>query len=149
MSESVLKLEEELSFESFNHEDAYRVGALVIDRVKRDNLKPVRIRVVLKGDIVFQYLMDGKAGDMWLNRKQKTVEAFGHSSYYIACVNKETQEYESYRTDDTMVICGGGFPIIVNHEIVGSMMVSGLADHEDHQLIVDALRELKEKKHEG
>ena len=54
--EDVLKLEEELSFDHFDAEDAYCIGNEIANKTS----KPVRIRIVLDGDIVFQYLMPGK-----------------------------------------------------------------------------------------
>ena len=77
--EEVLKLEEELSFDHFDAEDAYCIGN---ERIRKTE-KPVRIRIVLDGDIVFQYLMPGKKGVEWLDRKQNTVEQYKHSSYYV------------------------------------------------------------------
>ena len=56
--EDVLKLEEELSFDLFDAEDAYCIGNEIIKKTTQ----PVRIRIVLDGDIVFQYLMPGKRG---------------------------------------------------------------------------------------
>ena len=79
--EELLQLEKDLSFISFDHEDAYHLGQMLVDKVNTQNLKPLRIRIVLNHDIVFQYLMNGKNGEEWLNRKQKTVEMFEHSSY--------------------------------------------------------------------
>lgn len=64
--EDVLKLEKELSFDHFDAEDAYCIGNEIANKTS----KPVRIRIVLDGDIVFQYLMPGKKGVEWLDRKQ-------------------------------------------------------------------------------
>lgn len=139
-AKDILQLEKDLSFRSFDHEDAYHIASMIIERVKKEHLKNIRIRVVFNHDIVFQYLMNGKNGDLWLNRKQKTVETFQHSSYYVFLDNKENGSYQAYEEDETLAICGGGFPIIVEHQIVGSIIVSGLAHEEDHQLIVDALK---------
>lgn len=144
-SEELLQLEKDLSFESFENHDAFNIALEIIQRVKTENLKNVRIRAVLNGDIVFQYLMDGKVGETWLNRKQHTVETFKHSSYYVWQKNNETNEYSKYTTDENYAICGGGFPIIVNDNVVGGFYVSGLAHDEDHQLIVDAFRNYKNK----
>ena len=38
--------------------------------------------------------MDGKKGVTWLDRKQKTVEKYGHSSYYIYLENEENGTYQ-------------------------------------------------------
>ena len=134
--EEVLQLEKELSFQEFNNHDAYQLGQIIVDHIEKNHLKNVRIRIVLDKDIVFQYLMDGKKGVIWLDRKQKTVEKYGHSSYYIYLENEE---------DESLVICGGGFPLIIRSELRGSILVSGLVHDEDHQVIVDCLRKIKDE----
>ena len=99
----------------------------------------------LDKDIIFQYLMDGKKGVIWLDRKQKTVEKYGHSSYYIYLENEENKTYQEDEKDESLVICGGGFPLIIHDELRGSILVSGLVHDEDHQVIVDCLRKLKDE----
>ena len=74
--EEVLQLEKELSFQEFNNHDAYQLGQIIVDHIEKNHLKNVRIRIVLDKDIIFQYLMDGKKGVIWLDRKQKTVEKY-------------------------------------------------------------------------
>lgn len=108
-SKDVLLLENELSFSSLTNENLMIICKSITKRVLKENLKNIRVRAVLNGDIVFQYLMDGKVGDIWLNRKQKTVEHFGHSSYYIFKLNEETGQYDEYKENDEYAICGGGF----------------------------------------
>ena len=60
--EEVLQLEKELSFQVFNNHDVYQLGQIIVNHIEKNQLKNVRIRIVLDGDIVFQYLMDGKKG---------------------------------------------------------------------------------------
>lgn len=144
--EEVLQLEKELSFQEFNHTDAYHLGKIIVNYIEENHLKNVRIRIVLDGDIVFQYLMEGKKGVIWLDRKQKTVEKYAHSSYYIFLENEENGTYQEDEKDESLVICGGGFPLIINDEIRGSIMVSGLAHDEDHQVIIDCLKYYQGKK---
>lgn len=144
-SQDELLLEKELSFQSLTNEDLMIISMSIVKRVQRENLKNVRIRAVLNHDIIFQYLMNDKSGDVWLNRKQRTVEHFGHSSYYIYKVNEETGQYEEYKDNEEFVICGGGFPLIVQNQIVGSLIVSGLEHDQDHQLIIDALRSFQNR----
>lgn len=141
----VLLQEKALSFQSLTNEDLLKISLSIVNRVKQEQLKNVRIRAVLNGDIVFQYLMDGKKGDIWLNRKQKTVEHFGHSGYYVFLAHQETGQYDEESTNDKFVFCGGGFPLIVQNHIVGSFCVSGLSHEQDHQLIVDALELFKQE----
>ena len=45
----------------------------------------------------------------------------------------------------SLVICGGGFPLIIRGELRGSILVSGLVHDEDHQVIVDCLRKIKDE----
>ena len=138
----VLQLEKELSFQEFNNHDVYQLGQIIVNHIEKNQLKNVRIRIVLDGDIVFQYLMDGKKGVVWLDRKQKTVEKYGHSIYLE---NEENGTYQADEKDESLIICGGGFPLIIQNELRGSILVSGLAHDEDHQVIVDCLRKIKDE----
>ncbi len=142
-AKDVLQLEKELSFDSFDNEDAYHIAGSIVKRIKEEKMKNIRIRVVLNDELVFQYLMNGKKGEYWLNRKQNTIEKYGHSGYYMFLENEENGTYKEIEDDETYVLCGGAFPIIVKGEMIGSFIVSGLTHEEDHQLIVDAFKEYK------
>lgn len=138
--DKLLQLEEELSFQQFTHENAYQFGQNVLEIVKTEHYKPVRIRVRYEDDIIFQYLMDGKKGEEWLNRKERTVLESQHSSLYVY----ENQKDYSYMIDnENYAVCGGGFPLIVQGQIKGVFCVSGLRHDEDHDLIIKALKRLK------
>ena len=112
--EDVLKLEEELSFDHFDAEDAYCIGNEIVKKTS----KPVRIRIVLDG-------------------KQNTVERYHHSTYYVFLDQEERHVYDE--NDSTIAICGGGFPLFIKGELRGCVIVSGLAHDEDHHLIIDVL----------
>ena len=144
--EEVLQLEKELSFQEFNNHDAYQLGQIIVDHIEKNHLKNVRIRIVLDKDIVFQYLMNGKKGDQWLNRKQNTVELFKLPTYQIWQENERSHCYQQYTNDERYVICGGAYPIIVGKGMIGSVIVSGLAHNEDHQIIVDVLSKYHDEK---
>ena len=49
--DDLLQLEKNLSFQSFDHEDAYILGQMLVEKVKQDHLKNIRIRIVLHHDI--------------------------------------------------------------------------------------------------
>ena len=57
----------------------------------------------------------------------------------------EVKGFEEDEKDESLVICGGGFPLIIRGELRGSILVSGLVHDEDHQVIVDCLRKLKDE----
>ena len=86
---------------------------------------------------MFQYLMPGKKGVEWLDRKQNTVERYQHGTYYVFLDQEERHVYDE--NDSTIAICGGGFPLFIKDELHGCVIVSGLAHDEDHQLIIDVL----------
>lgn len=136
---NVIAQEKEFVFETFTNKDALIFGLKVLEIVEKEQLKNVRIRVKYDGDIVFQYMMDGKKGDIWLNRKEKTVMESGHSSLYVF---EHESEYAYMKDNDDYAVCGGGFPIIVNGELKGCFITSGLAHEEDHDLIIKALKEI-------
>ena len=138
--DELLLLEQELVFDTFTNAMALEFANNVLEIVKKEQLGAIRIRVLYNDDIVYQYIMDGKSGDAWLNRKQITVLESNHSSLYVA---RHQEDYAYMVNNDTYAVCGGGFPLIINGEVRGTFIISGLADIEDHQLIVDALRMMK------
>lgn len=138
--DELLQLEKELSFETFTNDMALTFMQNVLSIVEKEGLKPIRIRVTLDDDIIAQYLMEGKKGEMWLNRKQVTVLESNHSSLYVA---RHADSYAYMLDNDNYAVCGGGFPLIINGEVRGTFIVSGLSDIEDHRLIVEALKMMK------
>lgn len=136
---NVLAQEQKYQFESFTHADALQFGLNVVKIVEEKGLKPVRIRVNYEGDSVFQYFMDGKKGDEWVVRKEKTVLESGHASLYVF---EHPEEFPTMSMESGYAICGGGFPLIVKGELKGVLIVSGLAHDEDHQLIIEAMERM-------
>ncbi len=145
-AKDILKQEKELAFKNFTNEDAYLIASILIEQIKERALQNIRIRIVYRNEMIYQYLMDGKHGEIWLDRKQKTIETFQHSGYYLFLENEEKKTYEQYLNDESLVICGGSFPLIVDNDYAGCFLVSGLAHDQDHQLIVEALRKYQHRK---
>lgn len=141
--DTIIQQEKELQFTHFTHKKALNFGMIVLKMIEKDKLNPVRIRVKYCDDIVFQYLMDNKKGDLWLNLKENTVMKTGHSSLYV--YNHQDQ-YQHLLDNKNYAICGGGFPLIENNKLKGVFVISGLNHEEDHNLIIKALRELEEEK---
>ena len=82
-----------------------------------------------------------------LRRNKNVPKICGHSSYYIYLENEENGTYQEDEKDESLVICGGGFPLIIRGELRGSILVSGPVHvhNEDHQVIVDCLRKIKDE----
>jgi uncharacterized protein (UPF0303 family) len=95
---------------------------------------------------LFHCALAGTAADndAWIERKNRVVRRFGHSSFYVG---------ESLRRDGATIgerflldereyaPHGGAFPVIVRDVgVVGTVTVSGLPQEDDHRLVVEALR---------
>lgn len=136
--EEIIKQEERYQFKEFNHSDGLKIALKIIENAKATKPKPVGIRIVYEDNLIFHYLMDGRKTAPWLNRKEKTVLESKHSSLYVFY---KQEDYPSWIEDTTYAICGGGFPILINNEVKGAIIVSGLAHDEDHDLIIQALED--------
>ena len=133
MIEELLKVEKELSFEKFKPEYALLIGEELVKWAKKNYKYKMGIRIQYDGLLLFQYLLPMKNEEEWLIRKEKMVYNCGHCSYYAYLTN----------TDSDSILMGGGFPIIVQEEIRGTICVSGLKHEDDHQIIVDTMYKLK------
>lgn len=139
--------EAELVLTRFTHDDAWRLGARLVElATERDLAVTIDIR---KGtQQVFHAARPGTTpdNDSWVERKVRVVYRFGASSYLVGLRGRVKgtdlntahglpfQEYAAH---------GGAFPVrIEGVGIVGVVTVSGLPQADDHALVVEALREL-------
>lgn len=141
----VLRSEEsELDFPSFTLEDAWQVGTwLRHESIVRGH--SVAISVVLGGQRAFHAATPGSSAlnDAWLARKFRVVEHFGHSTLavrYAYEANGENFATDSLLDPREYAAAGGGFPIRIGGTLAGAVGVSGLEMHDDHALVVEALR---------
>jgi uncharacterized protein (UPF0303 family) len=86
--------------------------------------------------------------DLWVARKRKTVQRWGVSSWYMHNKMKGDEEAFSkkYMLGDSAgqyAIHGGGVPVRVRgvEGVIAVIVVSGLKQHEDHQVVVEALEQ--------
>jgi uncharacterized protein (UPF0303 family) len=141
----VTEAERELVLSRFTHDDAWRLGCLLVELAAERDL-PVTIDVRKGSQQVFHAAREGTTpdNDSWVERKVRVVYRFGASSYLVGLHAREKgrdfnethqlplQEYAAH---------GGAFPIRVDGVgIVGVATVSGLAQGDDHALVVEALR---------
>jgi len=146
--ESLLAEEASLRLGSFSNETAYKLGSLLAKRSRTEGLA-IAVGIVRGGQRLFWYAAEGTSpdNDAWLERKIRTVLRFGHSSLYmgrkIAALGVSLKD--KYGIDPAeFSTSGGAFPIgLRGTGIVGAVAVSGLAQEEDHALVVEALAVLK------
>jgi uncharacterized protein (UPF0303 family) len=138
--------ERELVFTSFTNDDAWRLGCLLVELATERDL-PVAIGIRRGGQRLFLAAREGTSpdNDTWIARKSRVVERFGASSYLVGLRARARgttfaeqhelplQEYAAH---------GGAFPIRVGGVgVVGVVVVTGLAQADDHALVVEAVRE--------
>lgn len=143
--EALLRQEEELQFQGFDNDDAWRLGRALVEAA-RARSAAVTVDITRNGQQLFHAALPGASADNdeWAKRKARVVQRFAHSSLYVGakCRAGNTTFEEKYRLDpDIYAAHGGGFPVTVRGTgVVGAVVVSGLPQREDHALVVETLR---------
>ncbi|MES9685344.1 heme-degrading domain-containing protein [Gottfriedia acidiceleris] len=131
-------------FKSFSNKNALEIGLLIIEAAKEFD-KPVAINSLKNGQSVFHYAMDHTSPDqdLWIKRKSNIVLRHHCSSYYMRLYNEmKNRSYNEFysASPSEFAAHGGAFPIKIEESgVIGVITVSGLAQEEDHNLIVEAL----------
>ena len=137
--------EETLQFKRFDNDDALAVGLRIVEDVRRRG-KAVTFNITRNGQVLFHHAMTGATADQadWIRRKNNTVQRFCRSSYYMGISYKSrgsTFEDVKYLDDVEYAGHGGAFPLLIRGVgLVGTVTVSGLAQADDHALVVAALQ---------
>lgn len=133
-----------LEFERFDEATAFSLGTRIRDRALRENLSLV-VDIRLWDRPLFYCAMPGTSGDNphWVRRKFNVVHRLLRSSY--RCTLEQSREDRTFPPARALdpadyVLAGGGFPIRVKGVgPIGCATVSGLAERDDHQVVVDAI----------
>jgi len=144
--EEAKKQEEMLKFDHFTNDDAWALGQLYVEKIKREGIEmAVQIRKV-NGNIIFSYFSNGTnlMNEKWMNRKFNTVVANEGSSFkHWAFADRRGNTVESMGLDPKeYVLVGGGFPVkLKSGEMVAVVLASNLPHEKDHKFIVEGLAE--------
>ena len=144
--EQVEAEETELQFAGFSEDDAWELGSALV-RTARSAGAPVAVDVTRHGHQLFHAALPGSSpdNDRWIERTARVVDRFGHSSLYVRllCERDGTTMAEKFLLDPREYAAhGGAFPLLVRKVgPVGTVVVSGLPQLEDHRMVVAALRE--------
>jgi len=139
--------EKALRFTAFDADTAWKLGSILRSKlVERGSGGTVEIE--LAGQVLFACTTVGATPGQadWIRRKRNTVKRFARSSYAIGrmlerdgetMLGRHGLELKDYAAH------GGGFPIlVVGVGFVGSLIVSGLPQRDDHGFAVSALAEV-------
>ena len=143
--EKLLREEEDLQFTSFNEDTAWQIGSQFVNVAKNENL-PITIDITRGVQQLFHASRPGASADNdeWIKRKIRPFSTNGHSSFYMGQYLKSCGKSieEMYLLPESEYAPHGGwFPIIIKGSgVIGTIAVSGLAQEDDHKLVVQIIR---------
>ena len=139
--------ERDLRWERFDENDAWRLGAALVEHARARAL-PVSIDITRADHQLFHAALPGTSpdNDAWLRRKARVVARFHRSSLHVGqlCRDADRTLAQMFLVPETEYAAhGGAFPVTVaGVGVIGSVAVSGLPQVQDHELVVDVLREV-------
>ena len=134
-------LELSLEFDSFDLNDAWRVGSAAADIILEAGYS-LSVQIVLGGRIVFKAAFNGVSQDTepWLTGKAAAALLFESSTYRVRLRKDADPSVIAGLDEDTYRTHGGSVPIRVRGRgIVGTITVSGEPDTVDHAVAIGAL----------
>jgi uncharacterized protein (UPF0303 family) len=133
-------------------------GALEIGEIAKSlailRKLPIAIQVRLDDWIIYHASLPGSTAKnhWWIDRKARVVSLKHHSTLFERVSAEERGvdwHKENNLLDETHAIHGGGLPLITKSEgFVGTLLISGLPQVEDHLLGVEVLTEFLARKGE-
>ena len=146
-SKELMALEDELTLAVLTSKEAVEIGECVVKIAREKNL-PIATRVYIGDWVVFHVSLPGSdaENDRWMGRKVRTVAAKGHSSMCLRILAEEAgiAEKDWYvqnnLAESDHAIHGGAFPLRVNGVHVGTVVVSGIPQEDDHRLAIKSLK---------
>jgi len=136
--------EARLQFSRFTHEDALALGLLIV-RLGTERSLGITVDITKGEQQVFHVSLAGTTADNddWVARKVRTVKRYAASSFLVGRRHKlEGKEFNEASGLPLSLYAahGGSFPIVIRDAgLVGTVTVSGLAQADDHALVVEAL----------
>jgi uncharacterized protein (UPF0303 family) len=132
-----------LRFPAFNADTAWQLGSLLRAAFLARNAGG-SIEIELAGHLLFACATPGATPGQadWIRRKRNTVRRFARSSYAIGRqleLDHQTLESRHGLPLADYAAHGGGFPLRIADAFVGTLIVSGLPQRDDHNLLVTTL----------
>lgn len=142
--ERIRAQEQTLVFKLFNEAEAVKLGGALHAAAVAEKL-PLAIEIGLWDRRLFYATTAGATADNqeWVRRKFNLVRRLQAASYRTVLEqDRDDRMFPPHRTLDVSdyALAGGGFPIRVqNAGVIGAVIVSGLPQREDHNLIIRVL----------
>jgi uncharacterized protein (UPF0303 family) len=132
-----------LRFTAFTPDTAWALGTRLHDALLGHQLGGT-VQIELAGQLLFACTTPGAKPDQadWIRRKRNTVQHFARSSYAVGrllALDQQTLDADHGLSLVDYAAHGGGFPLRIGGELVGTIIVSGLPQRDDHNLVVTAI----------
>ncbi|KAJ7185489.1 hypothetical protein C8R46DRAFT_1342743 [Mycena filopes] len=149
--EAIAAIDNALVFPSFTADTAWALGSALRARLL-DFPTPAVVNITLANSDQLLFHTATRSGtqpdnDLWVARKRKTVLRWGNSTWFMHNKLEQGNEvlfaakYALGESAGQYAIHGGGFPVRVKgvEGVVGVIVVSGLKQSWDHQVIVETV----------
>lgn len=136
--------EDILEFSHFTNEDAWELGNIIVNAVKKLDINASVCIKLNNGYTVFKYASNGTnlLSDKWLEKKFNTVKTVEKSTLHLCMLLEKDEEIlqDWGLNDDEHTVLGGGFPIRVE-EVgnIGAVCISGFEPIKEHDLLVKCI----------
>lgn len=138
--------EEQLAEGPWDQQNTVSLGEFLKSRAVEQGLA-IAISVFFDGQRIYQVGLPGTSAtnDEWITRKVNTVNLTRHSSLALRKRIDELgiQEEQLGFNSGHLAVCGGGFPLYSDGQLVGMAIASGLPHEDDHEFLVEGLTEFK------
>jgi uncharacterized protein (UPF0303 family) len=135
-----------LHFAEFTPDTAWQLGHRLHDALAA-RPEGGTVEIELNGQLLFACATMGAKPNQadWIRRKRNTVRHFARSSYAVGRqleLDRQTLEEHHGLALADYAAHGGGFPLFLEGSgCVGTIVVSGLPQREDHKLVASAIAE--------
>ncbi|OON90654.1 MAG: hypothetical protein ATN32_03470 [Candidatus Epulonipiscium fishelsonii] len=148
--EVITNQEKILIFNNFNSDIALELGLRLVEEGRILEEK-ITIDISKFNQQLFHFSFNNTSvdNDEWVRRKSNVVAHFYRSSLYIGTklkLQNTTIEDKYFLSSKDYSAYGGAFPIILRDTgVIGVITVSGLAQIDDHNLVVKVISEYLKK----
>jgi uncharacterized protein (UPF0303 family) len=152
-SSELLREEKLLVLPNFDLNIALEIGTIA-KTFGLERRFPIAVEVRLADWVVYHASLPGSKveNDLWISRKARVVKLKHHSTLYERVRSDESSEdwfAVNNLNEEDYAIHGGGLPLITKHSgFVGTLLISGLTQVEDHLFGVEVLTEYLARKGE-
>lgn len=135
-----------IELDSFSNQTAMDMGISIINLAKKRK-QQIAVEISRLNHTVFLYVEEGLPADKlnWLRRKANVAKRFEESSLSVKndlLEGQMTLDKTFGLNEKDFLANGGAIPVFVKGAgMIAIITVSGLHDEEDHQIIIDALKE--------